>query len=118
MKRKLALASVAVTALLVLTACGNGAVTENTTSGVGIPEVTVEPTTGDESIIANLPPAAAQILVSNMRVGDAVIAAENAGFEVRLVEVDGVSRPATMDYREDRLNFSVTNGVVVGVTQG
>lgn len=44
--------------------------------------------------------------------------AEKAGFKWRIVEVDGESRPVTMDHRPDRLNFAVKDGKVIRVTQG
>lgn len=36
----------------------------------------------------------------------------------RVIEVDGESRPVTMDYRPERLNFKVKAGVVIAVTNG
>jgi hypothetical protein len=36
----------------------------------------------------------------------------------RVVEMDGEPRPATMDYRLERLNFKVKAGLVTAVTNG
>jgi len=36
----------------------------------------------------------------------------------RVIKEDGRSFPATMDYRPERLNFIVENGVIVKVTTG
>ena len=36
----------------------------------------------------------------------------------RVVEVDGVGRHVTRDYRPERLNFKVTNGKITAVTKG
>jgi hypothetical protein len=36
----------------------------------------------------------------------------------RVVEVDGESRPVTMDYRPERLNFKVKGGRIIEVTNG
>ncbi len=36
----------------------------------------------------------------------------------RVVEVDGVSRPVTRDYRRERLNFKVADGKITAVTKG
>lgn len=36
----------------------------------------------------------------------------------RVVEVDGEARPVTMDYRPERLNFKVKDGIVTVVTNG
>jgi hypothetical protein len=36
----------------------------------------------------------------------------------RVVEVDGVSRPVTRDYRPERLNFKVADGKITAVTKG
>ena len=40
------------------------------------------------------------------------------GYEVRVVSVDGDTRPATMDYRPDRINLTIVDGVVTKATQG
>ncbi len=49
---------------------------------------------------------------------DAVAAIEAAGLVARVIERDGESLPATMDYREDRVNLSVTDGTVTAATVG
>lgn len=36
----------------------------------------------------------------------------------RVVELDGEPRPATMDYRSERLNFRVKDGLIIAVTNG
>lgn len=36
----------------------------------------------------------------------------------RVIELDGEPRPATMDYRPERLNFKVKAGLVTAVTNG
>lgn len=36
----------------------------------------------------------------------------------RVIEVDGESRPVTMDFRPERLNFKVKAGIVTAVTTG
>lgn len=44
--------------------------------------------------------------------------ADKAGVKWRVVEVDGQSRPVTMDHRPDRMNFAIKDGKVIRVTQG
>lgn len=44
--------------------------------------------------------------------------ADKAGVKWRVIEVDGQSRPVTMDYQPERLNFALKNGKVIRVTQG
>jgi hypothetical protein len=44
--------------------------------------------------------------------------ADKAGVKWRVIEVDGESRPVTMDHRPDRLNFAIKGGKVIRVTQG
>jgi hypothetical protein len=44
--------------------------------------------------------------------------ADKAGLKWRVIEVDGESRPVTMDHRPDRLNFAIKDGKVIRVTQG
>ena len=36
----------------------------------------------------------------------------------RVIELDGETRPATMDYRPERLNFKVKDGLITAVTNG
>lgn len=45
-------------------------------------------------------------------------AADRADIRWRIVEEDGKPRPATMDYRPDRLNFIVKDGKVIRVNKG
>lgn len=61
---------------------------------------------------------AAEIASGNMLVGEAVNAAENAGYTVRLVSVDGRQFPITKDIDDKRLNFTVNDGVVTSLTVG
>jgi hypothetical protein len=44
--------------------------------------------------------------------------AEKTGIRWRVIEEDGKSRPVTMDYRPDRLNFVVAGGKIIRVTKG
>lgn len=45
-------------------------------------------------------------------------AAEDAGYTVRIVEVDGVPRAVTADLRPDRINLTIEDGVVTKATAG
>jgi hypothetical protein len=44
--------------------------------------------------------------------------ADKAEIRWRVVEEDGQSRPVTMDYRPDRLNFVVEKGKIIRVNKG
>ena len=44
--------------------------------------------------------------------------ADGAGRPWRVVMEDGVSKPVTMDFNEQRLNFTVVDGKVTNVTTG
>ncbi len=44
--------------------------------------------------------------------------ADAAGILHRVVEIDGESRPVTMDHRPDRVNFAIRDGLVIRVTKG
>lgn len=48
----------------------------------------------------------------------AIARARSRGTDWRVVNEDGSSRPATGDYRPERLNFTVRDGIVVDVTTG
>jgi heat shock protein HslJ len=49
---------------------------------------------------------------------EAKAAAEDAGYAFRVVAVDGVSRPVTLDYRPDRINATIEDGLVTKVSVG
>lgn len=53
-----------------------------------------------------------------MRISAAEKLADRHRIKHRTVAVDGKIRPVTMDYRPDRINFTVENGVVTRVTNG
>ena len=44
--------------------------------------------------------------------------AEEGGFEVRIVEVDGQSKMLTMDAKSDRINFRVGGGLITAAFPG
>jgi hypothetical protein len=44
--------------------------------------------------------------------------AEAEGLRHRVISVDGQPRPATKDYRPDRINFEIVNGRIAAVTRG
>lgn len=44
--------------------------------------------------------------------------AEESGYSWRVGEIDGEPQAVTMDYREDRLTFTVENGLVVDAVWG
>ncbi len=44
--------------------------------------------------------------------------AEAEGLHHRVISVDGQPRPATKDYRPDRINFEIVKGRIASVTRG
>ena len=53
-----------------------------------------------------------------MTLSEASARADKAEIRWRIVEEDGKPRPVTMDYRPERLNFSVAEGKIIRVTKG
>lgn len=55
-----------------------------------------------------------EILVSviNLPLGEAIVKIKEAGFRARIRSEDGVGRVGTADYRTDRVNLHVVDGVV------
>ncbi|MCY7298956.1 MAG: hypothetical protein LH616_07085 [Ilumatobacteraceae bacterium] len=53
--------------------------------------------------------------IVGLPVDEAVTVAEAAGFSVRVTTLDGAPQDMEADFRTDRLNVSVENGVVVGI---
>ena len=48
--------------------------------------------------------------------GDAL--AKKRGLKSRIIEIDGETRFVTTDYREDRVNFAISDGKIIKVTRG
>lgn len=45
-------------------------------------------------------------------------AADAAAIPHRVIEIDGQAQPVTRDFRPERLNFAVANGIITAVTTG
>lgn len=56
--------------------------------------------------------------VIGMTEADAIAKIETAGFVYRIMERDGVNFMGTCDYRTDRVNLSITEGVVTHADVG
>lgn len=76
--------------------------------------VAVEPAPADPGA-ASMSVDEVAALVVGLSEADAVAAAQSAGIALRVVRVDGVDQPMTMDYRLDRFNVVVEGGVVTAV---
>lgn len=63
------------------------------------------------------PGAFAATLLGTSR-AEAKAAAAEAGYELRVISVDGKPKAATSDYRPDRINAAIENGAVTAVTVG
>lgn len=74
-----------------------------------------EPATPPDPPAAAVDPTAAYLGLTEE---EASAKAKEAGLPWRVVEVDGASRPVTMDHRPERLNFSLANGKIIRVTRG
>ncbi len=84
-----------------------------------IPPTTAEtqPTVSEPSPKPQLDAAQPETLVG-ADIEAACEAADRAEIRWRIVEVDGQPRAITMDYRPDRLNFTVEKGKVIRVNKG
>lgn len=56
--------------------------------------------------------------IIGLPVDDAKRAVEAAGYTWRIGTIDGQPQPVTMDYRDDRLTFTVDGGVVTDASWG
>lgn len=56
--------------------------------------------------------------IVGMSEGQAHVVAYKEGCVVRITRRDGIDYPATRDYRADRVNFNVDNGIVVCASVG
>jgi hypothetical protein len=98
----------AVVALLVLPACGGDDDDDDGATASADSTTTAE--TGEDS--------AEFAAYLGLTVEEAEAMAEDEGRPSRVVSEDGEDLPVTMDFVENRLNFTVEDGVVVEVTTG
>lgn len=108
------LATVAVCVLLAgvgLSACST---TESSTASTVAPSSasSFASPTGDAADLC------ASFVTQSLTVDAATAAAEDAGYEVRLGNVDGEQRALTEDYRENRLTFDTQDGIVIACVNG
>lgn len=61
---------------------------------------------------------AADLVAQGVDEATAAAQIEAAGYTYRVVMIDGESFPMTMDYRLDRINLTLENGIVVDATWG
>ena len=59
-----------------------------------------------------------QMVADGLSPEDATALAEDNGYVARVGTIDGTPQAVTMDFREDRFTFEVTNGVVTACTYG
>lgn len=78
---------------------------------------TAPPTPIEDVHSAGADPHQAETLVG-LSLEEAAALAESASIPHRIVEVDGQVQPTTMDFRPERLNFTVEKGRIVKVTKG
>jgi hypothetical protein len=100
-------AGLAVAALIALPACG-GDDDDNddaSASGADAPAATAPDPSGFDEYLG-------------LTQDEAGAKAEAEGHPWRVVQVDGEDLPVTMDFVENRLNFSIEDGVVIEVTTG
>lgn len=95
---------IVVTSAVGLTACGNGM----STGGSGGSDAASSAPTSTDPTVA----------VVGLTVAQAEEWARNHGYTVRVVEEDGTSNPGTMDFRTDRINVTVTAGVITAAKIG
>jgi len=67
---------------------------------------------------AQMEALAVEILGSPTSEADATALIESEGFTARVTERDGESLPVTMDYRIDRFNLTVVDGIVTELSVG
>lgn len=89
------------------------------------PDVVTEPMPIDNTVPEPMPvdpdaPMSDDVAASLIGLSEerAVEVAKEQGFEVRVTERDGESFPVTADYRMDRVNVSIAEGVVVQASVG
>lgn len=84
-------------------------------------EVQLTLRTADETLLSFAQPDSPAVFgrtLVGLRVKKARAQATAEGYDFRVVSVDGVSKPVTMDYNPQRLNATVVDGVVTEVTVG
>ena len=125
--RRQVAAPAAALALLVLAGCTGATVGSETPSSAaaapgdsGVTSTTVSGEPSDAPLPTDFPTADAAFLASltGLSQSAAEQKAAAAGFTTRIVSVDGVGRPVTMDFRYDRINLEIVSGNVTKATAG
>ncbi len=104
---------------LVLTACtssGDESVAVDDNDVISVPGLQLDP--AEIPNAAAMEALAAEILGSPTSEADAIALIERDGFTARVTERDGEPLPATMDYRTDRFNLTVTDNTVTNLSVG
>ncbi len=96
--------------LLVAAACGGD--DDNGASAADATTTTTTTATSDSTTAAEFE------AYIGLTVEAAGAKADGAGRPLRVVMEDGVAKPVTMDFNEQRLNFTVVDGKVTNVTTG
>ncbi len=126
LRRTVGVASTAIAVLLVA-GCSTGAGGTDPASSAGatpgdsgITSTTLPSTSAVEPPPSAFPTPEASFLASLEGTSQSAAeqAAAAAGFTTRIVSVDGVGRPVTMDYRSDRINLEIVGGKVTKATAG
>ena len=85
------------------------------------PDATTPATTGggdtepSDSAAGDLPTEESAEVLIDLSEDEAEAAAEERGWTVRVTRRDGEDLPATMDFRDNRVNVEVTDGVVTAI---
>ena len=111
-RRTSLLAVALVAALLMLAAACGGDDDDSTANAADTTTTTTTAATTDTTVTAEFE------AYIGLTVEAAGTKADDAGRPWRVIMEDGVSKPVTMDFNDQRLNFTVVDGKVTNVTTG
>ena len=100
----------AIVSVMVLGACGSTAGGSATPAGSSA-------AASDKAAPSSTATLATEAVIG-MTVDEATAWANERGMTVRVVKLDGESLPGTKDYRPERINVEVENGVITAATLG
>lgn len=99
-------------AITVLAACGSNSDDAARSASPSVPSPTVSLPPPTQSLDTDPDQAVVSEALVGLTKAQAEDAAAEAGYTVRVTMEDGQMFPMTMDYRTDRINIEVENGVV------
>jgi hypothetical protein len=118
--RSAVVAVIVVAAGILVTGCSSSSSDASSSAPIPSESTAAAPTdpAGDAAGTDAMRTLCDQMVADKLSPEDATALAEQNGYVARVGTIDGVPQAVTMDFREDRFTFEVTDGAVSACTYG